>query len=296
MDALGFGLREEFGEGAQSFRMRMANGNGLFFFVCILEGEFQLTADCADLLNIIEKRHIAEGARNASSLSAIEGDGGGGGAAVDEEEMAMAENGHEFGHQLGIGSGERALMIVHPDGVGHGREHRVQGGGNLRGRHTGTQFLGFGGFVGQRFHGEMEHDLIAAATGLLRNLSRAGMVREDGKRQRVVEREDGISNGRVGGDIVKNNGKARPRNHGMRRRRVRRMASFGGAVGMNEGIVSGFDLAAARNRKSHEKQENAETQRTWRGVRKDARAEILVDACLRQAGKRSALRMTTPTE
>ena len=40
--------------------------------------------------------------------------------------LMLLEQGHELAHQLRIGSGERALMIVHSRGVGHGAQHGIQ--------------------------------------------------------------------------------------------------------------------------------------------------------------------------
>jgi len=85
VNALGFGLGEEFAEGAQGFRVRMANGDGLAFFASIFDGKLQLAANSADFLNIIEKGNVAEGAGDSGGLGCVVGYRCGGGAAVDEE-------------------------------------------------------------------------------------------------------------------------------------------------------------------------------------------------------------------
>ena len=64
-DALRLCFRKEFGQGAKGFRVRMTDGNSLMFLACLPEGQFQLPADGADVLNIIQKRHVAKGAGNA---------------------------------------------------------------------------------------------------------------------------------------------------------------------------------------------------------------------------------------
>ena len=209
VNALSFGLGQEFGKGAQRFRVRMADGNGFVFFARLFEGKLNLAANGGDLLNIIEKRHISESAGHTGGLGAIVGDGSGGGAAVNKEKMVGAEKGHKFGHEARIGSGERTLMIVDTNRRGHAFEHGVQDRRDFRGRHARAKLLGFRDFVGERFHREMKHDLISAATGLLGNLRGVGMIREDGEGQGIAKRENSIDGGGVGGDVVKDDCQAR---------------------------------------------------------------------------------------
>ena len=242
MDALGFGLGEKFGEGAEGFRVRVSDGDGLAFFVGIFGGEIQMVPDGAVFLNIIEEGNVAESARYAGGLCCVEGDRGGGGAAVNEEKIVSAEKGHEPGHEARVGSGERALMIVDARGVGHAGQHGIQLRRDFGRRHAGTKFLGFAGFVGERFHGEMEHDLVAAAMSLLGNLRGAGMIGEDRERQRKVQSENGIDGRGIAGNIVENDSEARFRNRGARRMRGR--AGFGSTVRMKERIDRRFDFAA----------------------------------------------------
>ena len=206
VNALSFDLGQEFGKGSQRLRVRMADGHGFLFFARLLNSKLDLAANRGDLLNIIEKRHIAESAGHTGGLGAIVGDGGRGGAAVNEEKMVGAEKGHKFGHEARIGSGERTLMIVDTDRRGHALEHGVQDRRDLRGRHARAKLLGFRDFVGERFHREMKHDLIAAATGLLGNLRGVGMIGEDGEGQGIAKREYGIHGGGVRGDVVEDDG------------------------------------------------------------------------------------------
>lgn len=91
MNALSFHLGQKIGEGAQGCRMRMANGNRLTLFLSIPDGCFQLAADRANILNIIEERHVAESAGYMGSLRGVVCDRRRGGAAVDEEELMGAE-------------------------------------------------------------------------------------------------------------------------------------------------------------------------------------------------------------
>lgn len=91
MNALSFRLGQKIGEGAQGCRMRMANGNRMSLFLSIPGGYFQLAADRANNLNIIEERHVAESAGYMGSLRGVVRDRRRGGAAVDEEELMGAE-------------------------------------------------------------------------------------------------------------------------------------------------------------------------------------------------------------
>lgn len=64
-----------------------------------------MPADGGDGLHIVEKRHVAECRAYAEMLRGVVGDGSGGGAAVDVEEFAIAQHGHEFGHQFFVAGG-----------------------------------------------------------------------------------------------------------------------------------------------------------------------------------------------
>ncbi len=104
MNALRFRLGQKIGEGAQGCRMWMADGHRMTFFVSIPGGYFQLAADRANILNIIEERHVAESARYMGSLRGVVRDSGRGGAAIDEEELMGAKQRHELAHEVSIGS------------------------------------------------------------------------------------------------------------------------------------------------------------------------------------------------
>ena len=67
VNSLGFGLRQEIRRGREGLSgagwpMAMACA----LFSCVFRSKFQLTVDCADFLNIIEKRNVAKGARYAA--------------------------------------------------------------------------------------------------------------------------------------------------------------------------------------------------------------------------------------
>ena len=98
----------------------MADGYGLAPLMRILSGNFQLMAYGRDFLNIIKERYIAKGTGHAGVLRRIISDRSRGGAAVNKEELVIAEDGHEFGHQLRIGGCEGALMVVHACRKGNG--------------------------------------------------------------------------------------------------------------------------------------------------------------------------------
>src|SRR5271166_1842784 len=104
----------------------MADGDGCTLLLCAANGKLQLAANGASLPNIIEERHIAKSASHAVVRSGVQSDGCRGGAAIDEEEVPFAESGHQFRHEGYIRSGQRALMIVHPNRVRNTVEHHPQ--------------------------------------------------------------------------------------------------------------------------------------------------------------------------
>ena len=94
MDALGLDLGQDFSEGAEGFRMGVADGDGFALFFCAVHGEFELLANRGDILNIIEEGNVAKSAADVILFSGVEGHSGGGGAAVDGKEIALAEKRH----------------------------------------------------------------------------------------------------------------------------------------------------------------------------------------------------------
>ena len=227
----------------------MANGDGLAFFPGVLGSEVELTANRSGFLHIIEKRNVAKRAGNAREFGGVIGDRGCGGAAVDEEEIVIAEKRHEFGHEPRVGGGEGALMIIDARDVGHVDQHGVQYGGDFLGRHAGAKLLGLWSFIGERFHREMEHDLVAATMRFAGNLRGTRMIGEDGKSQRIVQGENGINGGGITGDIVENDSQTRARSGG--RGGARGRAGFGGVVRLEQCLHRRLDPAATseRNRK-----------------------------------------------
>ena len=126
LHALRLNLRKHFAEDLQCFGMRMPNGDSFAFFLGAANGEFQLASNGASFLNIIEEWDVAESARDAVALSGVEGNGCGRGAAIDEEKVPLAKQRHKCRHERGIGSGERALVIVDANGMGNAAEHATQ--------------------------------------------------------------------------------------------------------------------------------------------------------------------------
>ena len=221
----------------------MADGDGLAFFLGVAQGELQLLANGRDLLDIIQKRNIAEGAGNAGVLRGVIGDRGGGGAAVDEEQVTLTQNDHEIGHQRAIGGGQGALMVVDTDSVGDVLQHGAHDLGNLRRGHSGVELLRFGHFIAERLHGQMQHDLIAAAVGFFRDLAGIGVIGEEGKSERVRKSEDGVGHRAIGAEIIENDGETRSADTSGRRRMRRgvslsRIACLGTEVSGRFGIVT----------------------------------------------------------
>jgi len=243
VDALGFGLGQKLAQSTQRFRMGMTDGDSFAFFLGVAQGELQLLANGRNLLDIIQKRDIAESAANAGVLRGVVGEGGGGGAAVNEEQVVLAQNGHEIGHQRAIGGGQRALVIVDADDVGNVLQHGAHGLGNLRGGHPGMKLLRFGHFVAQRLHGQMQHDLVAAAVGFFGDLAGIWVKGKEGKSERVRQGEDGVSRRAISAEIVENDGETRSACAGIGPRMRSgafpgRLACFGTEIPRRFGIVT----------------------------------------------------------
>lgn len=94
MNPLRLGLGHKLGENTQGFRMGMAYGDGLSLLPGVANGQLPLSANRGSILNIIEERHVAEGAAGAGALRGVIGDRRGSGAAIDEEKIATAKQGH----------------------------------------------------------------------------------------------------------------------------------------------------------------------------------------------------------
>jgi hypothetical protein len=89
----------------------------------------------------------------------------------------------------------------------------------------------------------MQHDLIAAAVGFLRDLAGIGVIREEGKSERVRKGEDRVGNRAIGAEIIENDGETRsPGTSGGRRMRrgvsLSRIACLGTEIPGRFGIVT----------------------------------------------------------
>jgi hypothetical protein len=226
----------------------MADGDGLAPFLSVAQGELQLPADGGDLLHIIQKRNIAESATNAGVLRSIVSERGGGGAAVNEEQIAPTQNDHEVGHQWAIGGGQGALMVVDTDSIGDVLQHGADDLGNLGRGHSGVKLLRFGHFVAEGLHGQMQHDLVAAAVGFFRDLAGIRVKGEEGESERVRKGEDGVRSRAIGAEIVENDGETRSAGAGGGRRMRRgaslnRIACLGTEIPGRFGIVTSSEAS-----------------------------------------------------
>jgi len=86
--------------------VRVADGDGFTFFARFLEGQFQLPANSAGFLNIIEKWHIPKSTTNTCRLGLLIGCGGSGSAAINKEKMVGTEEWHKVGHELRVRGGQ----------------------------------------------------------------------------------------------------------------------------------------------------------------------------------------------
>ena len=211
VDALGFQLRQKLSENANRFRMRMADGDGLAFFLGIAERELKLLANRGNFLDIIEKRNIAVGAAKAGVLRGVIGHCRGGRATVNEEEIVLAKDGHKVGHERTVGCGQRSLVVIDSNSVGDVLQHHVHSLRDLRRSHPGVELLRFVDFIAEGFHGQMKHYLITTAVGLFGDFAGVGISGKEGKSERVRKGEDGIGGGTVVAHVVQDDGKTRSR-------------------------------------------------------------------------------------
>src|SRR5438270_9476037 len=97
----------------------MADGYGFSLFPRATQSQSELLTNRAHFLDVIEKRNIAKRRRHPRTLRRFVSDGGRCRATVNVKEMIVAEHRHQLAHQVGIGSGFRALMVVDADGPGN---------------------------------------------------------------------------------------------------------------------------------------------------------------------------------
>ena len=209
MDTLSLHLWQELLEGAKRFRMRMADGDGLAFFLGFAERELELFANRGNFLDIIQKRNITVSAADAGVLRSVISDGGGGGAAVNEEETALTKEGHEIGHEWTVGRGSGALVVIDANRVGDLLQHLVHSLCDLRRSHSGMELLRFVNFIAEGLHGQMEHHLITTAVGLFGDFAGVRISGKKGESERVRKGEDGIGCGTIVAHVVQDDGKAR---------------------------------------------------------------------------------------
>ncbi len=84
-------LREYLPQRTDGLRMRVADSDSFTLFFCAANGQFQLLADGAYIVNIIKKRHISKRATNPGPLRRIKRHCGSRRAAINKEKPARFE-------------------------------------------------------------------------------------------------------------------------------------------------------------------------------------------------------------
>ena len=180
----------------------MPDGNGFTLFASAAEGQLQLLADSRDFGHIIEEWDIPEAGADSEFLRRFKRHGGRSRAAIDVEEMPVAQDRHELGHELRIGGGLRTLVIVDAGYTGNILKELLDQRGNIRSLHARMQFLRFRVFVRNGLHGQMEQDLKAAAFSFGGDFNGMLVIRQDGDGQGVRKSKDCIGGGAVAPQIV----------------------------------------------------------------------------------------------
>jgi hypothetical protein len=139
-------------------------------------------------------------------------------------------------------------MVIDTDGVGNALQHGAHDLGDLRRGHSGVELLRFGQLVAEGLHGQMQHDLVAAAVGFFRDLAGIGVIGEEGKSERVRKGEDRVGSRAIGAEIVENDGETRNASAGGGRRMrrgasLKRIACLGAEIPGRFGIVTSCEAS-----------------------------------------------------
>src|SRR5277367_6215600 len=101
-------------------------------------------------------------------------------------------------------------MIVNARHAGNLREKSPDQCGDLRSRHTRVQFLHFGLLLADGLHRQMQHYFESTALGLLGDFHGMCVVRKNGDRQWVWQRENLVSSGAIAAQVVQQDSKFPP--------------------------------------------------------------------------------------
>jgi len=103
----------------------MADRDGPAFALCVGDGPIELRDDRGLRGRVVQELRIAESGADAVFLGGVVGDRFLRGAAIHEKKPAVLERLHQRVHQRRIGSGARALMIIHARGMRNSLQHRA---------------------------------------------------------------------------------------------------------------------------------------------------------------------------
>ena len=187
----------------------MADRDGVVFLSRLAQRDPELAGDRANLSNIVEKRNVAGGGGNAGAARGVERDGCGCCAAVDVEKFVLAQDGHEFVHERGVGGGFGALVIVDAGDAGNCCDESIDERGDLVLRHAGAEFVRFGVPLADGFHREMEHDFVAATMRFFGDVNGVRIVGKNGDGERIGKSKDGFGGGVILAEVVENDREAR---------------------------------------------------------------------------------------
>src|SRR6266478_1409324 len=186
--------------------MRMPDSDRVTFLASITQRKLQLLAYRAYFRDVIEKGNITESGAHAEALRPVVGDGGRGGTAVDVKQIVFPQHRHQLVHQRRVRRGLRALMIVHASDVWNGLQQTVHQSAHLTRGHAWPQLLRFRPLVAYGLHGQMQHDLIAPAMGLLGDLNRPRMIWQHRDGDRKLHRKDGVRGGAIVSQVIHDDG------------------------------------------------------------------------------------------
>jgi hypothetical protein len=209
VDALLLRPRQHFAQRLECCRVRVPNRHGLALFASAAQRQFELFADRHHFRHVIEERDIAEGRGNSKILRRIVSHRSGGGAAVDVKKITVAQHGHQFIHQHGVGGRLGTLMIVDAGGLRNILQKLIDQRRNFGRGHAGVKLPRFRRFVRHRLHRQMKHDLESAAMRFPGDVRGVLVIGQDRNGKGISQGEDRLRGRAVCAEIIDNDGQPR---------------------------------------------------------------------------------------
>ena len=139
---------------------------------------------------LVVEKYVASRVRYALPASLVGRDRSWRGEGVDEQQLPSVQLAHDPLHAVAVGGEARPHVVVDADESGKTQEMGAQSGHQLMSPEAGQQRAGTRPFLPDRFHGDMQQQLVAGGTcalGLLRQRRRVWQERQGQWRWETVE-------------------------------------------------------------------------------------------------------------